>query len=161
MKQSGPYFSSMNFRKSAGIFSRPFSSTRAGACPIKTLSSIVRLQWRFVPLFSTAVHIFPLILLAILAACVSLHPKPHRSHELRGLWVATVNNGDWPSRKDLTSDQQKQELIAIFDRAASLHLNAIFLQVRPMADAFYPSSLEPWSEFLGRPPDYDPLAFAI
>ena len=73
--------------------------------------------------------------------------------------MATVNNGDWPSRRDLTSEQQKQELIAIFDRAASMHLNAIFLQVRPMADAFYPSALEPWSSFLGdTPPDYDPLA---
>ncbi|HEX9502417.1 MAG TPA: family 10 glycosylhydrolase, partial [Thermoanaerobaculia bacterium] len=92
--------------------------------------------------------------------CAS-NPLPHRSRELRGLWVATVNNGDWPTRSDLTSDQQKQELIAILDRAASVHLNAIFLQVRPMADAFYPSSLEPWSQFLGATPDYDPLAFAV
>ncbi len=75
--------------------------------------------------------------------------------------MATVNNGDWPSRRDLTPDQQRAELIAIFDRAAALHLNAIFLQIRPMADAFYPSSLEPWSEFLGGTPPYDPLAFAI
>jgi uncharacterized lipoprotein YddW (UPF0748 family) len=90
------------------------------------------------------------------------NPLPHRKQELRGLWVATVNNGDWPSRRDLTSEQQKQELIAILDRAASVHLNAIFLQVRPMADAFYNSTLEPWSVFLGdRPPDYDPLAFAV
>ena len=75
--------------------------------------------------------------------------------------MATVNNGDWPSRRDLSSDQQKQELIAILDRAAAVHLNAIFLQVRPMADAFYPSALEPWSQFLGATPDYDPLAFAV
>jgi uncharacterized lipoprotein YddW (UPF0748 family) len=93
---------------------------------------------------------------------MSTNPLPHRPHELRGLWVATVNNGDWPSRRDLTSDQQRQELKAILDRAASLHINAVFLQVRPMADAFYPSPLEPWSVFLGdKPPDYDPLAFAI
>ncbi len=91
-----------------------------------------------------------------------MRESPHRAHELRGLWVATVNNGDWPSRRDLTSDEQKRELIAILDRAAAVHLNAIFLQVRPMADAFYPSSLEPWSQFLGeKAPDYDPLAFAI
>lgn len=79
--------------------------------------------------------------------------------------MATVNNGDWPSRRDLTVDQQKQELVAILDRAAALHLNAIFLQVRPMADAFYASSLEPWSQFLtgtiGEDPGYDPLAFAV
>ena len=83
------------------------------------------------------------------------------------MWIATVNNGDWPSRKDLTVDQQKQELTAILDRVAALHLNAVFLQVRPMADALYPSAIEPWSEFLtgttGKAPDppYDPLQFAI
>ncbi|HMC22742.1 MAG TPA: family 10 glycosylhydrolase, partial [Thermoanaerobaculia bacterium] len=129
---------------------------------MRTLTSIVVVQRSFLPLFSTSVHKFPLLLIIlILGGCVS-NPLPHRAQELRGLWVATVNNGDWPSRRDLTTDQQKQELIAIFDCAAALHLNAIFLQVRPMADAFYPSRLEPWSEFLGaKPPDYDPLAFAV
>src|SRR5437879_2970654 len=149
MKQSAPYFSSMSFRKSVGIFSRPLSSTRAGACPMRTLSSIDLVQRPFLPLFSTYVHKFPLLLtILILGSCVSTNPRPHRARELRGLWVATVNNGDWPSRRDLTSDQQKQELIAILDRAAAVHLNAIFLQVRPMADAFYPSTFEPWSVFL-------------
>ncbi len=93
-----------------------------------------------------------------------MNPRPHRARELRGLWVATVNNGDWPSRRDLTPDQQRSELTGIFDRAVTLHLNAIFLQVRPMADAFYPSSLEPWSQFIGGKapePLYDPLAFAV
>ena len=86
---------------------------------------------------------------------------------MRGVWIATVNNLDWPSRPDLTPEQQRQELIAIFDRAAALHLNAVFFQVRPMADALYPSQIEPWSEFLsgsiGKAPDppYDPLRFAI
>src|SRR5712692_6874245 len=162
MKQSEPYFSSMSFRKSPGIFRRPLSSTRAGACPIRTLSSIVPIQCPFLPLFATYVHKFPLIVtLVLLGSCISVNPRPQRAQELRGLWIATVNNGDWPSRRDLTSEQQKQELTAILDRAAAMHLNAIFLQVRPMADAFYPSSLEPWSQFLGATPDYDPLAFAI
>jgi uncharacterized lipoprotein YddW (UPF0748 family) len=48
-----------------------------------------------------------------------------------------------------------------------LHLNAIILQIRPTADAFYDSDLEPWSRYLtgetGRAPNpkYDPLAFAV
>src|SRR5258708_21485156 len=119
----------MSFRKSAGIFSRPLSSTRAGACPIRTLSSIVLVQRPFLPLFATYVHKFPpLLLLILLVGCAS-NPLPHRSRELRWRWVPTVNNGACPTRSDLTSDQQKQELIAILDRAASVHLNAIFLQV--------------------------------
>jgi uncharacterized lipoprotein YddW (UPF0748 family) len=93
--------------------------------------------------------------------------RPAQRPELRGVWVATVDNIDWPSRRDLSTDEQKAELIRIYDRAASLGLNAIFLQVRPAADAIYPTPDAPWSEYLtgatGRAPEpaYDPLAFAI
>ena len=86
---------------------------------------------------------------------------------MRGVWVATVNNIDWPSRRDLTPEQQQDELRLLFDRAVSLDLNTIFLQVRPASDAMYASSNAPWSEYLtgtmGSAPEpaYDPLAFAI
>src|SRR5438105_12361706 len=61
MKPSEPYRSSMNLRKSAGTLRRPLSSTRAGACPNKTLNSIrfSLVQWQFVPLLATSVHKFP------------------------------------------------------------------------------------------------------
>src|SRR5258707_7009726 len=90
-----------------------------------------------------------------------------RVSEFRAAWVATVANIDWPSKKGLSTAEQKAELIAILDRAAQLKLNAIIFQVRPACDAMYQSSLEPWSEYLtgveGQPPApfYDPLAFAI
>jgi len=92
-------------------------------------------------------------------------PAPMR--EFRGLWVATVNNVDWPSRSGLSTHDQQAELLAIFDRAVALHLNAIILQVRPDSDALYDSKIEPWSEYLtgvmGRAPSpyYDPLEFAV
>lgn len=92
-------------------------------------------------------------------------PKPVR--EIRAAWVATVANIDWPSTNAVTAAQQKTELVAILDRAVRLKLNTIILQVRPACDAFYASSLEPWSEYLagtmGKAPQpyYDPLAFAI
>ena len=85
--------------------------------------------------------------------------------ELRGAWIASVKNIDWPSKPGLSAAQQQTELVAILDRCAQLRLNAVFLQVRPACDALYESSLEPWSECLtgtmGRSPGYDPLAFAI
>jgi uncharacterized lipoprotein YddW (UPF0748 family) len=92
---------------------------------------------------------------------------PAIARELRGAWVATVGNIDWPSQKGLTTAQQQAELLALLDRAVQLRLNAIFLQIRPSADAFYASPIEPWSEFLtgqmGRAPNpyYDPLEFAV
>lgn len=67
----------------------------------------------------------------------------------------------------MTTAEQKDELLAILDRAHAEHLNAVVLQVRPAADALYKSSIEPWSEYLtgqqGRAPSpaWDPLAFAV
>lgn len=85
--------------------------------------------------------------------------------EFRAAWVATVDNIDWPSKRGLPMERQQAELIRIFDRAVTLKLNAIVLQVRPAADAFYRSKLEPWSEYLtgvqGKDPGYDPLEFAV
>jgi uncharacterized lipoprotein YddW (UPF0748 family) len=78
--------------------------------------------------------------------------------------VATVAHIDWPSRRGLSSAQQRAEMLDLLDKAQAIGLNAIVLQVRPAADAIYPSALEPWSEFLtgasGRAPDtpWDPLA---
>lgn len=92
-------------------------------------------------------------------------PLPER--EFRGVWVATVGNIDWPSKPGLPVEQQKAELINILNRAAELKMNVVIFQVRPSCDAFYNSSIEPWSEYLtgvmGQPPKpyYDPLAFAI
>jgi uncharacterized lipoprotein YddW (UPF0748 family) len=94
-------------------------------------------------------------------------PPPPIDREFRGVWVASVSNIDWPSRRDLSTAEQQRELLAILDRAVDLRLNAVVLQVRPAADAIYQSSIEPWSEFLtgkmGRAPEpfYDPLAFAV
>ncbi len=92
-------------------------------------------------------------------------PAPMR--EFRAAWVATVANIDWPSRKGLSTGEQKAELLAILDRATHLKLNAVIFQVRPACDALYASEIEPWSEFLtgtmGKAPEpyYDPLSFAI
>lgn len=92
---------------------------------------------------------------------------PPAPREFRAAWVSTVANIDWPSRKDLTTQQQRAEIIAIVNRAKELNLNALVLQVRPSADAIYPSAIEPWSEFLtgeqGRAPSpfYDPLKLWI
>lgn len=87
--------------------------------------------------------------------------------EFRAVWVASVANIDWPSRKGLSSEQQQAEMRALLDRAQRLQLNAIILQVRPSADALYASALEPWSEYLsgsqGQAPEpfYDPLALWV
>ena len=91
--------------------------------------------------------------------------EPSIPREFRAAWVATVANIDWPSKKGLTPERQRAELIAILDTAVRLKLNAIVFQVRPAADALYDSKLEPWSEYItgtqGKGPGYDPLTFVV
>jgi len=87
--------------------------------------------------------------------------------EFRGLWVATVANIDWPSSNSSLPATQQQEMTSYLDIMQELNMNAIIFQVRPAGDAFYASTLEPWSRYLtgrqGREPFplWDPLDFII
>lgn len=107
------------------------------------------------------------MLASALIVLSALPPVPEVPREFRGVWVATVDNIDWPSKKTLTTPQQQEELKRIVDLAARLRLNAIVFQVRPSADALYASRFEPWSEYLtgacGKAPDplWDPLKFIV
>ncbi|MET9439645.1 family 10 glycosylhydrolase [Streptomyces sp. NPDC006610] len=91
--------------------------------------------------------------------------RPRAAAEMRGMWVATVTNRDWPSRPGLTAARQRAELIAHLDTAVRRRLNTVILQVRPTADALWPSPHEPWSEYLtgtqGGDPGWDPLGTAV
>lgn len=99
---------------------------------------------------------------AVLAAA-----KDNPKREMRAAWIATVENIDWPSSPNLTTEQQKAEMITLLDAVSAYNLNTIVFQIRPDADALYYSELEPWSEWLtgkqGNAPNpyYDPLQFTI
>jgi len=92
---------------------------------------------------------------------------PPAAREFRAVWIATVDNIDWPSKPGLTTGEQQAELIAILDQCAAMNMNAVVFQMRPVADAFYRSPTEPWSAYLsgnqGQAPDppYDPLSFVV
>ncbi len=92
---------------------------------------------------------------------------PEIKREFRGAWIASVANINWPSRTNLTVDQQKAEAISMLDMLKENNFNAVIFQVRPSADALYTSNIEPWSYFLtgetGKAPypNYDPLQFWI
>jgi uncharacterized lipoprotein YddW (UPF0748 family) len=90
---------------------------------------------------------------------------PESEREFRAVWIATVDNIDFPTKKGLSIEKQKEELLASLELAKKLRLNAVIFQVRPMTDALYTSSLEPWSEFLtgemGKGQSFDPLEFLV
>jgi uncharacterized lipoprotein YddW (UPF0748 family) len=122
--------------------------------------------------------LLPLLAAAAASACSDTSaptaPKPASpsdsaapaiQREMRGLWIATVANIDWPSRPTLTDGQQRAELDDILDRASGNGFNAVFLHVRPASDAVYNSAIEPWAAMLtgtqGKDPGYDPLSYAV
>ncbi len=90
-----------------------------------------------------------------------------KKSEFRAVWIATINNIDWPSKPNLSVAEQKTEFLKLLDTFQKFNLNVVILQVRAASDAFYQSKTEPWSHFLtgkqGRAPNpfYDPLAWAI
>ncbi|MDB9741570.1 family 10 glycosylhydrolase [Akkermansiaceae bacterium] len=110
---------------------------------------------------------FLLILCSVSSAAYrnSNEKVPAFPREFRAAWVACVYNIDWPSKPGLSASTQKQQLIQLLDKAASLKLNAIIFQVRPNADAVYYSSIEPYSSWIsgtmGKSSGYDPLKFCI
>ena len=87
------------------------------------------------------------------------------AREFRAMWLSSVVNIDWPSVPGLDAETQQAEYLDWLDLAQELGLNAVIAQVRPTADAFWPSIFEPWSMYLtgtqGEDPGYDPLAFQI
>lgn len=99
------------------------------------------------------------------ASDISLSHPPKR--ELRGAWIASVANIDWPSSRNLSTEQQQEEFVSLVDNHQKIGINALFVQVRAASDAFYAVSPEPWSEWLtgtqGKAPSpyYDPLQFMI
>lgn len=97
--------------------------------------------------------------------------NPSKRH-LRGAWISTVINLDWPSTevRDIKNDKEriqktKAELIKILEKSVEMNMNTVFFQVSPEGDAFYKSNIVPWSRYLtgtfGKDPGFDPLEFVI
>jgi len=86
---------------------------------------------------------------------------------LRGAWLSTVRNIDWPTSPSNTTEQKISDLIKTIDYLKASNINAVIMQVRPASDAMYASNIEPWSSWLtgqqGKAPSpyFDPLKIAI
>src|SRR5688572_4036376 len=89
-----------------------------------------------------------LSLFALLLICFSnTKAQTSPTREFRAVWIATVDNIDWPSKKGLTTFQQQEEFVRLLDFHQANGINAVIMQIRPAADAFFPSKIEPWSEW--------------
>lgn len=108
-----------------------------------------------------------LLTAALLSMTGAAAAAPTAQEQMRGVWVSTVYNLDYPAKATTDAETLKKEADKILDEAKEIGLNAIFLQVRPTADAFYPSTIFPWSHWLtgtqGTAPSggFDPLAYWV
>lgn len=115
------------------------------------------------PNYMNKILLFTLSLCFFTAAQAQNPPK----RELRGAWIATFSNIDWPNRTQ-TPAQQRSALLTILDHHKATGINVIYLQVRSQCDALYKSTIEPWSADLTgtqgtapSDPTWDPLEFAV
>jgi uncharacterized lipoprotein YddW (UPF0748 family) len=106
----------------------------------------------------------PAVVCCLLATVLS-SLSPVQAQALKGAWVASVYNINFPSRVGLPLEAQKAEIRQIVEVASRSGLNALMVQVRPESDALYSSRIEPWSRYLtgtqGAAPGYDPLDYFI
>ena len=90
---------------------------------------------------------------------------PYVPREFRGVWISSADGTDWPSRPGLSPERQQRDLIALLERSRAIGINAVIFHVRLSGDAFYSTSLAPWSQKLagtqGEHPGYDPLALVV
>ena len=101
------------------------------------------------------------LLLATLAGQAADPPK----REFRSIWMAAMGI-DWPYKYDIGDETKSKAAFIEYVETFKRHrFNGICVQVRPLADALYRSSLEPWSASVsgtrGVDPGWDPLAFAV
>ena len=125
----------------------------------KTLYIVTAVCGAFVILFALGV-----MLVFFLARGGESAEDPRVSlSEVRGVWIASVFNIDFPSAPDLDADALRGEIDAIVENAASLGLNTICFQVRPSADALYDSDIFPVSAYLSadRTLTLDALAYMV
>ena len=85
------------------------------------------------------------ILTALCAAVLTL-PMAHAENpkqEFRGAWIHTVHQSQYAK---MTTDETKAYLCDQLDKLKAAGCNAVLFQVRPSADAFYPSEVEPFPD---------------
>ena len=83
--------------------------------------------------------------------------------EVRGSWIASVYNINFPSSPDLSEESLKSQIDSIVLTAKQIGLNTLFFQVHPCSDSLYKSELFPVSTYLSSKRElyFDPLSYMI
>lgn len=90
--------------------------------------------------------------------------RENPKREFRGAWLHIVGN---TAIAKMSREEVQRMLLNALDTLQTAGCNAVIFQVRPTADAFYRSEVEPWSRYLtgeqGKAPEpfWDPLEFMV
>lgn len=88
-------------------------------------------------------------------------PAKSKSKEMRAVWIYFSEL----DKKATSYTKWKNYIDKTFDTCKENKMNTIILQVRPCADAMYPSKYYPWSKYAagkaGKNPGFDPLKYAV
>ena len=88
--------------------------------------------------------------------------------ETRGVWFSTVNNIDIPVMETVDETgiiNMKNYLNSVIEKIKEFKMNTVVFQVRPVNDALYESSINPWSRVLtgveGKYPGFDVFGYFV
>ena len=138
----------------AASVSRASSAVKEAACPEAAL----------VPQASSAVKEVagPETAAAVKASADWKASYSAPKYEFRGAWISTVAQAKYAK---MSAVEMQDYFMGLLDSLQRTGINVVLFQVRPQADAWYKSSLEPWSMYItgksGRNPGWDPLAFMV
>ena len=100
----------------------------------------------------------------IALAAIGSMAQNAKKHEFRGAWLHIIGQSQYAK---MTPEETRKYLIWQLNELKANGVNAIIWQIRPQADAAYPSQLEPWSKWISGTagvaptPVWDPLQFMI
>ena len=124
-----------------------------------------KLKWFLIPILTLSLCFQPAVTKTAAAADQTVAQAA--AQDMKGIYVSTVLNLDYPAAPTTDSAQLKAQIDSIVTNCSNLGMNSIFFQVRPCTDAFYQSSIFPWSKYAtgvqGIAPSngFDPLAYFI
>ncbi len=84
--------------------------------------------------------------------------------EMKGVWISYLEFSS-AGVSNMTKKQFQRYIDSMFERISSMGMNTVIVQVRPNADAMYPSKYFPWSVYAsgkqGKSPGYDPTEYMV
>ena len=105
-----------------------------------------------------------IVLAIVTLTAICTMAQTAKKHEFRGAWLHIIGQNQYAK---MTPEETRNYLVGQLNELKACGVNAVIWQIRPQADAAYPSQIEPWSKWISGTsgvapnPVWDPLQFMI